>query len=163
MPVKKCPDCSKSKILTKFGNDRNKKDGLDRICRSCKSIANKISRKNNPQYYINRGRTNKQRFCVARSSAKSRGKIWKLTIDQWISVVVGNLCHYCNGDLPEAGGALDRKNSDFGYILNNVVPCCRICNLIKKDILTYEEMIKLAKPLKEIAKIFKKNKSNYRA
>lgn len=35
---------------------------------------------------------------------------------------------------------VDRINSDLGYTKNNCVPCCGDCNLIKNDILSYEEM-----------------------
>ncbi len=40
-----------------------------------------------------------------------------------------NPCTYC-GDIIETIG-LDRIDSNQGYILNNIVPCCTICNKIK--------------------------------
>ncbi len=49
-------------------------------------------------------------------------------------------CEYCGQELNPTGSGLDRKDSSVGYILANVVPCCRNCNRVKNSILTYEEM-----------------------
>lgn len=38
-------------------------------------------------------------------------------------------CHYCDENDRVSG--LDRLNSSLGYTIENVVPCCMICNLIK--------------------------------
>jgi hypothetical protein len=38
-------------------------------------------------------------------------------------------CHYCGDDDRVCG--LDRMNSSLGYTIENVVPCCMVCNLIK--------------------------------
>lgn len=35
---------------------------------------------------------------------------------------------------------VDRKDSNIGYILDNIVPCCTQCNMIKNNLLSYEEM-----------------------
>lgn len=35
---------------------------------------------------------------------------------------------------------VDRKDSNKGYTLNNIVWACHLCNTIKNSILTYEEM-----------------------
>lgn len=38
-------------------------------------------------------------------------------------------CHYCGKDLKdETGYCLDRLDSNKGYTLHNVVPCCKQCN-----------------------------------
>ncbi len=39
-------------------------------------------------------------------------------------------CHYCG--LPPTG--LDRIDSSQGYLVENVVPCCYRCNLMKSDL-----------------------------
>jgi hypothetical protein len=61
-------------------------------------------------------------------------------MDQWVSLVQSK-CHYCSGELPETGCALDRMNSKLGYSISNVVPCCTSCNTMKSKTLTYEEMV----------------------
>jgi hypothetical protein len=40
-------------------------------------------------------------------------------------------CHYCK--YPLCMG-MDRKDSDLGYTLDNVVSCCSECNIMKKEI-----------------------------
>lgn len=43
-------------------------------------------------------------------------------------------CYYCDKSLKESNGArLDRIDSNKGYILQNVVPCCKRCNVAKND------------------------------
>ena len=48
---------------------------------------------------------------------------------------------------------IDRKNSEQGYEINNLVKSCWICNSIKSNKYSYEEMkiigIKLKKYIKE--------------
>lgn len=49
-------------------------------------------------------------------------------------------CDYCKGSLSPTGHGLDRKDSSKGYLVDNVVPCCVVCNRIKNRYLTHEEM-----------------------
>jgi len=42
-------------------------------------------------------------------------------------------CHYCGFNDKKSG--LDRLDSKKGYILENVVPCCLICNIMKGNAL----------------------------
>jgi hypothetical protein len=69
-------------------------------------------------------------------------------------------CHYC-GDLLEwkphkdPGTTsfryfLDRKDSNIGYELDNLVTCCTLCNLTKSDKFTYEEFIKIGQVIRNI-------------
>lgn len=74
-------------------------------------------------------------------------------------------CHYCGAspsNIKRAGKndgnrwlgrtmkyqGLDRKNNQRGYYLENIVPCCPECNSIKGSTLTYEEMLQVARALK---------------
>lgn len=84
--------------------------------------------------------------------AYSRGIEWKLTVDEFIAI--GNQsCHYCgappsvrtqakyktnkngtigiNAPQPYIHSGIDRTNNDRGYTIDNVVPCCTPCNLMK--------------------------------
>lgn len=56
----------------------------------------------------------------------------------------GARCHYCQGDLPVIGAAIDRKGNTQGYTLDNVVPCCTHCNNTKRTRTSYEEMMTVA-------------------
>jgi hypothetical protein len=43
-------------------------------------------------------------------------------------------CFYCGGVLPKIGHGLDRVDSNLGYSLGNVRPCCTQCNRAKSDL-----------------------------
>jgi len=62
-----------------------------------------------------------------------------------------HICEYC-GILEEIWLLknkkkleIDRKIVKSGYVLGNIVWACRNCNIIKSDILTYEEMKEIGK------------------
>ena len=81
--------------------------------------------------------------------AKNRGLSWELTRAEY-EELRSRPCFYCGGDLPPAGVGLDRKDSNEGYILSNVLPCCGPCNALRQDLLTIEETKKLVALLKQI-------------
>lgn len=82
--------------------------------------------------------------------AEERNLAFDLTQEQFRKLTKDN-CYYC-GDEPRTlfkpkspnGGYLsngvDRKNNLLGYIAENSVPCCRVCNQMKSD-RTYEDFI----------------------
>lgn len=77
------------------------------------------------------------------AGAKSRKLDWKLTDTQVMDIVV-RPCYYC-GNLPsERRGhwksycvqfvnGLDRIDSKIGYVSENVVSCCKMCNRMKSN------------------------------
>ena len=74
--------------------------------------------------------------------AKKRGISWGLTRAEFERVVTGN-CYYCGQPAPlkrfrlKKGrwgahvNGIDRKDSELGYEVSNVVPCCSKCNRAK--------------------------------
>lgn len=67
------------------------------------------------------------------------------TIDQFIELISKN-CYYCNcepynshkykykdGEFILKYNGLDRFNNDYGHTIDNVVPCCKKCNISKRD------------------------------
>jgi hypothetical protein len=77
--------------------------------------------------------SNKKRYSVLLSSAKSRGL--EVNISQIEYDMLINLgCMYCGDELSENKGVgLDRIDSSIGYISSNVTPCCKRCNVAKND------------------------------
>jgi 5-methylcytosine-specific restriction endonuclease McrA len=90
-----------------------------------------------------------------------------LPFDDFLKFVLVLKCHYCERDIVwhkcsryrdpkgrllrnKSGFQLDRKNNEEGYSLENCVVCCRKCNAIKGNTLTYEEMLLLREGLKKI-------------
>lgn len=51
-------------------------------------------------------------------------------------------CVYCHAPFTETNRPQrDRKDTNGEYTVENVVLACRDCNVIKGDVLTYEEML----------------------
>ena len=85
--------------------------------------------------------------------AIKRGYFFELTFLDF-GILTKQNCYYCgiepyiktdrtktnrsNGEYIYNG--IDRKDNKKGYILDNCVPCCKICNRMKSD-MTYEEFI----------------------
>jgi 5-methylcytosine-specific restriction endonuclease McrA len=81
-----------------------------------------------------------QRFQRCRGRTKARGYNWSITKEEWLNLI-NKPCHYCGISLDgiTKGSALDRLNNSKDYDLDNVVPCCYECNMIKGSLLTPEE------------------------
>ena len=64
--------------------------------------------------------------------ARKNNYEWSLTFDEFQNLIT-QPCKYC-GD--SSGGencyrGIDRINNSLGYTLQNCVPCCKLCNLMK--------------------------------
>lgn len=68
----------------------------------------------------------KMRFSATKKKCEKKGRIFNLTLEKWSSLMDG-VCHYCGSE----GGGVDRIDSNKGYEVGNVVPCCGICNRMK--------------------------------
>ena len=157
----KC-DCGK---LTNFSNSRWKKR------KSCgclfkehqRTFLGNLSRGKQPAHTKPKGYA--AAGCVYKNyiaGAKKRDLEFSIEKEDFLKLTKLN-CHYCgaapytamkaddgkrrlNGDYIYNG--LDRMNSDLGYILVNVVTCCRLCNRLKGDLTSYDEFIKIVELLK---------------
>lgn len=76
-----------------------------------------------------------------RNASKEKG--FDLLLEDFISISTKN-CHYCNSEPTRTRGhrewsaevfsnGLDRVDSSMGYLINNIVPCCKYCNFAKLD------------------------------
>ena len=95
------------------------------------------------------------RFLISsyRASAKKRGHVWGLK-DGEVAVITKMNCHYCNCEPTQIAkpstrisrrtetvrayengfyvyNGIDRLCPNKGYVLDNVAPCCMICNYAK--------------------------------
>lgn len=84
------------------------------------------------------------RYKEYQSSAKSRNKSWNLTLEDFIKISTGN-CIYCGqhatiqsrkqsgckNSLSDYFNGIDRIDSSKGYSVDNCVPCCSYCNMMK--------------------------------
>jgi len=74
-------------------------------------------------------------------SAKKRSIDFLLTDNEVINFFFMD-CHYCGvpPDINVQLMGIDRKNSSKGYLMDNVVPCCKMCNYCKNT-LDYKEFL----------------------
>ncbi len=80
-------------------------------------------------------------FHKYKRSARVRGYEFTLSMDYFIEHINSD-CHYCGGVISKVG--FDRIDNRRGYTEDNVVPCCSVCNLMKRSH-GYEEFIERAK------------------
>ena len=71
-----------------------------------------------------------------KDNAIDRNKEFNLDFEYFCTLIHSN-CFYCNSE-PSNGKykkymGVDRKDNTIGYEPNNVVPCCKICNFLKRD------------------------------
>lgn len=100
----------------------------------------KVYRKNNEKKIKEKSREAEHRFRKLKVSAKRRGI--QVTLEQQeYTTLINNNCYYCDGKLGKSltGSGLDRVNHLGGYDLNNVVPCCGICNITRHVNFTVQE------------------------
>ena len=79
------------------------------------------------KYYREHKQTLKSRFTVYRANAKARDLIFGITFDEFVELTK-KPCHYCG----EEGFGIDRLDNTIGYLRENVVSCCSICNMMKR-------------------------------
>lgn len=135
--MKKCPKCGKSKEIDSFYANKNRFDKKSGLCKECDKSASKIY-----------DHTPKGKYSQYKRSAKSRGFIFTITLDEFIDLWNKN-CFYCGEKIKEIG--LDRLNSNIGYEIGNVVPCCIRCNMMKTN-LSYNSFIKHCNKIIELHK-----------
>ena len=141
-------------------NDKNK------MCKKCNGIesidtydliTNKCSICSKKSKVINQLRNPRDKEKIKlydyKKSAKNRGLKFELS-DEYFFDLVQLPCHYCGYNESIIG--IDRKDSNIGYIKNNVVPCCEMCNLMKND-KSYDDFIKICSHIISINNKSKKN------
>jgi hypothetical protein len=81
------------------------------------------------------------RFAKAKRNAVQRHKEWNLTFEEYCSLLE-KPCYYCAGELGTTicyGSGLDRLDNTKGYLIDNVVSCCKYCNSLRNNFITVEE------------------------
>ena len=160
-----CTKCKIEQDESNFYKDKRRVNGLRSWCISCSKEDN---RKREPIYNLKRQEyrtshkeelrkikktyyeenkekileSNRQwrqtingRLLSYQISAKARNLEWSLTKEDF-ELLWNNNCHYCGEKINGIG--IDRIDSKQGYKINNVVPCCQGCNVLKLDY-GYEE------------------------
>lgn len=64
-----------------------------------------------------------------RLRSPTRGLVFELTLKDFIDAA-NKPCYYCGEEYESIG--FDRIDSNLGYTLSNSVPCCPMCNMMKR-------------------------------
>ena len=129
---KECKYCGKSKICRYAGP----------CCAMCyhkylnKSFYEKILKRNKSRSY-----SVPNRFSQAKAEAKRRNIGWNINLEDYTELIK-QPCYYCGSQNESTGVGLDRVSNDknIGYSKENTLPCCGVCNQIRGQHLTVEEM-----------------------
>lgn len=102
----------------------------------CLSVSNRFKKVNDEEFFKN------LKYGHYITSAKNRDLIFDLDIDYFYSLLIGN-CKYC-GSSPSLNkiykkhsmflNGIDRVDNQLGYVIGNVVTCCKICNSAKSNL-----------------------------
>lgn len=77
--------------------------------------------------------TAKGRFHKLRYDAKKKDRVVEISLEEFADLLT-KPCVYC-GELRDSpyGYGVDRIDSSGSYTLDNIVPCCGVCNQMKSD------------------------------
>lgn len=169
--TKICSKCKCEYPLDCFHKRKNAKDWHNCVCKYCRNEYNKSFFKNNSDSYIKRKQYEKEYYQKNKDRLseyyknrlknnpldpimkrlrnyvnydKKRWLINDLTYD-FIKEQTSLPCVYCwsIGNI-----WLDRIDNSLWHSIDNVVPCCSICNNTRMHIRTHEEMFVLWKTIK---------------
>jgi len=77
-------------------------------------------------------------YYIYKSEAKRKANKFELSFEE-LKTIIRKPCHYC-GDLLNKYNGIDRMDNTKGYIYNNCVPCCKLCNF-KKGAMKYKDFL----------------------
>jgi len=85
-------------------------------------------------------RTIDGRYKLFIQAARTKGKGFGITLEQFRDLIEDGNCYYCGSSLNDfVGYCLDRIDNDKGYFVDNCIPCCPKCNIAKGVHYTVEE------------------------
>ena len=143
--MKICTNCGRTLDESEFYKLHKGKGKLRAQCKSCAL--------GYVRQYYSIG-TLAGRFHRIRGGARSRGIDFAIDLEVfvgWFRLQRMN-CHYCGSPLTKTNGhksqltdwTFDRKDNKKGYSLNNIVLCCRRCNMAKGSWFTETQMLEIA-------------------
>jgi len=143
--VKKiCTRCKQSKDLDEFDAQRDRKDGKNSQCKTCRSI-----------HFQGVKHSARYRLKTYKNGARRRNIRFELSLKEF-DEITKRFCVYCGGfsdsEIENFCG-IDRLDSSLGYVEGNVVPCCWMCNDMKGT-LTSKEFINHIKKIHCHSRLF---------
>lgn len=131
-----CNECRKNQRIYDIRCKSKIRENPEKIKRINK--LQRERRKNSPeqykQYYKNRRINVKDLFNSYKLTAKNKNIEFNITLDLFMKLILDD-CDYCGeeciGDTENGLNGIDRVDNNIGYIEENVVSCCSICNMMK--------------------------------
>jgi len=117
--------------------------------RNKKEIINKTSKYSKDNYL-------QTKYYRVKSNAKKRNIEFSISKEEFIKELNASskYCIYCGTEYHNTENknnrkqiSVDRIDSSKGYIIGNIAVCCNLCNTLKLDIFTYEDMITVIGPI----------------
>ena len=143
--MKKCTTCCIEKNASEFIGQH----GLTKTCKMCRDSNKRQDRKRDHEHRLELSRIREQtvhiKYSRCERSAIEKGFRFTLTLDQYISLIQAP-CHYCgdisvydkedknngDGDMDTLyKNGIDRMDNSVGYLMENCVACCKMCNYMK--------------------------------
>lgn len=106
---------------------------------SKKRWENPVTRKIDKQRYKKWQQTLNGMYSTYKRNAKIKDRTFNLTKKEFKNLI-SQSCYYC-GIKGNPYNGIDRIDSNNGYVLENLVPCCFVCNRMKMD-LTIQKFLK---------------------
>ena len=145
---KVCRQCNIEKPLSEYNADNRPKDKRKSKCRVCTTAYKRVYENTPEGMYI-----------TYKRGARNRNYIFDITQEEFIRLVLLP-CAYC-GKVSEPGvnlNGLDRVYNDTPYTIDNVVPCCSVCNFCKGQ-LDFDQFLEQARKIEEYSKQKRKTPS----
>lgn len=159
--MKICKNCKIEKSYSEFHKMKGGVGGVRTVCKECRQTEKKAY--NSLPYVKLKAAENYQRnkdsmrerlteyywtltsqYHSYLKNAKKKNNEFLLSKDD-CKQFYNTICKYCNTEYKGLG--IDRVNNQIGYILSNCVPCCKICNWMKRD-LSLEDFLNHIKKIK---------------
>ena len=127
--MKVCPRWNIQKSHNEFNRNSCRKDGMSFWCKMCCIEHAKNHKLEKKEYDKNRYNSLRGRWMWYKDTARERNIEFNISLKQ-AERYYKTPCEYC--DAPVDILAFDRVDNDKGYIVENVVSCCKICNYSKR-------------------------------
>lgn len=157
--------CPKCKQILEFSSFSKVWGTPWKYCRNCvntnpkmiqyKKESSKKWRQQNPLAHMAIKRryelSDNGRYADAKRRAIKSGWDWNISIEQYLELIK-KPCSYCKMSLHNHGIGLDRINNLDCYNIDNVTPCCPMCNVVRGDRFSIQEMINIIGPAIQLVK-----------
>lgn len=94
-------------------------------------------RKNNPEKVINNNENRKKSLKICYTNyirtANYKNLDFAISFEEYEKIVCDK-CYYCGIIADKGFNGIDRKDQTKGYLLDNCVNCCQMCNYMKKSL-----------------------------